>query len=43
MNDLAFETWGVGIPLPAERTFDDRRRDVAWNTWRVETNREGVL
>ena len=43
MNDLAFETWGIGIPLPAERTFDDRRRDVAWNTWRVETNREGVL
>jgi hypothetical protein len=34
-RDLAFETWGVGIPLPAERTFDDRRRDVAWDTWGV--------
>jgi hypothetical protein len=37
-RDLAFETWGVGIPLPAERTFDDGRRDVAWNTWGVRTD-----
>jgi hypothetical protein len=34
-RDLVFETWGVGIPLPAERTFEDGRRDVVRATWGV--------
>jgi hypothetical protein len=32
-RDLAFETWGVGIPIPEHRTLEDRRRDLLWETW----------
>ncbi|HVZ23229.1 MAG TPA: hypothetical protein VG871_19285 [Vicinamibacterales bacterium] len=32
-RDIAYETWGVGIEVPAERTIDDARRDVVWETF----------
>ncbi len=35
-RDIAYETWGVGIPMPVERTFDDARRELAWETFGVE-------
>jgi hypothetical protein len=35
-RDLAFETWGVGIPIPEERTFEDARRELAWETFGVK-------
>jgi len=34
-RDAAYETWGVGIPLP-DPTFEDRRREIAWETFGVK-------
>jgi hypothetical protein len=34
-RDLVFETWGVGIDIPARRTFEDARRELAWETFGV--------
>ena len=34
-RDLAFETWGVGIDIPARRTFEDARRALAWEAFGV--------
>jgi hypothetical protein len=34
-RDIAFETWGVGIVLP-ERSFEDARRELAWNAFGVK-------
>ncbi len=35
-RDIAFETWGVGIPIPDTRAFEDARRDLAWDTFGVK-------
>jgi hypothetical protein len=34
-RDLVFETWGVGIPIPAHEKFDDVRRDLVLEAWEV--------